>query len=377
MTMGLDPNAAALDGIRTPALILDAAVLATNIERMSQAASAAGVALRPHAKTHKSPDIARAQQRAGAVGTACATVAELEALAAAGIGGLLLTSPFADDAACAAVLAVHARNPVAVAIDDARHVQMLAAASGDRGPVPLDVLVDVDIGQGRTGIVDAAEAVALARLISVTPNLRLAGLQGYAGHVQHVVAAEERRLAAEQAGDRLRRTAAAIAEATGLPLPILSGSGTGAYQFDSRKGPYTELQVGSYVFMDADYGRVRQPDGAAWPFGTSLFVLASIVSARRPGEITVNAGTKALASNGPPPDVLLGVPAGAAYRFGGDEHGIIALPPGADVPEVGRRVLLAATHCDPTVNLHPGYHVMEQGEVGQYWPIVGRHGGRS
>src|SRR5262249_46449786 len=149
-------------------------------------------------------------------------------------------------------------------------------------------------------------------------------------------------------------------------------SGTGTYGLDAG-APYTELQPGSYVFMDADYHRLRYQTGAEMPFSPSLFVLASVVSANRPGQGTVDAGTKALATNGPPPDHLIGAGPGASYRFAGDEHGIVMLPAGAPPPPLGARLLIGATHCDPTVNLHACLHAVGDRAL-ERWPIRGRYG---
>jgi D-serine deaminase-like pyridoxal phosphate-dependent protein len=160
-----------------------------------------------------------------------------------------------------------------------------------------------------------------------------------------------------------------------VPCPIVSGSGTGTHAYDMA-GPFTELQVGSYVFMDADYGRVRQDDGTALPFSPALFVLATVVSANRDGQVTVDAGTKALAVNGPPPARFIGLPAGASYTFAGDEHGTIRLPAGAARPAVGARILIEATHCDPTVNLHGAYHAVHRDGAVTTMAIVGRYGAK-
>jgi D-serine deaminase-like pyridoxal phosphate-dependent protein len=159
-----------------------------------------------------------------------------------------------------------------------------------------------------------------------------------------------------------------------ITCPVISGSGTGAHAYD-MDGPYSELQVGSYVFMDADYGRVRQDDGSPLPFEPALYVLATVVSANREDQVTVDAGTKALAVNGPAPARFIGLPAGASYSFSGDEHGAIALPPGSPRPAVGARVLIGATHCDPTVNLHAAYHAVDADGAVTVIPIIGRYGG--
>jgi D-serine deaminase-like pyridoxal phosphate-dependent protein len=164
----------------------------------------------------------------------------------------------------------------------------------------------------------------------------------------------------------------ALAEA-GFAVAIVTGSGTGASGFDAG-GPYTELQVGSYVFMDAEYGRLVGNGGGALPFEASLYVLATVTSINRPGEFTIDAGVKALAFNGPPPDHILGAPDGCSYRFGGDEHGMVTLPKGAAAPKLGSRVLVLTTHCDPTVNLHASIHAIGSNGGLEIWPVLARYG---
>ena len=365
----LDPGDARFAQIPTPALVLDAAALDANIARMAAFAATRGIQLRPHMKSHKSVAIAQRQCAAGAVGIACATLAEAEDLSAADIRNILLTSPPAGEEKCVRFVALSRRGSIATVVDDADQVNMLRAIAGN---VALELAVDIDVGQERTGVVGPREAVALARLIASLPNTRFAGIQGYAGHAQHVVGFDERQRVARGAAQRLRDVVSALSEA-GLKPGFVSGSGTGTSDIDMREGPYTEIQAGSYLLMDAEYRTVRGADDSALPFEQSLYVLATVVSNRRCGEITVDAGTKALAVNGPVPDVLIGVPKRARYRFWGDEHGIIALPPGAATLPTGRRILIAATHCDPTVNLHSVYHViMDDGSL-NVWPIGGRY----
>ena len=355
--------------VPTPALVLDAAVLDANIARMAAHASARSIQLRPHMKSHKSVEIARRQCAAGAVGIACATLAEAEDLSTAHIPNILLTSPLAGEEKCARFIALSRRGSVATVIDDASQVAMLGAMAGG---ISLDLAVDVDVGQARTGVIDSREAVALAKMIAASPNMRFVGIQGYAGHAQHVAGFEDRQSIARGAAQRLRNVVSALSEA-GLKPGFVSGSGTGTSDLDMVEGPYTEIQAGSYLLMDSEYRTVRAADAGLLPFQQSLYVLATVVSTRRSGEITVDAGTKALAVNGPVPDFMIGVSEGARYRFWGDEHGIITLPPGAETPSTGTRILIAATHCDPTVNLHPAYHVaMNDGSL-SIWPIGGRY----
>jgi D-threonine aldolase len=367
----LRPDLPALDRIDTPALIVDAVALQSNIERMAQAAAAHKVALRPHAKTHKSPAIARRQLAAGAVGICCATLLEAEAMAREGITGLLVTSPVVGRDRAARVAALNRISPLTVVVDHRDQLDSLKAAIVAGDPT-LGILIDIDVGQGRTGVTTLQDGHALARAAVADPRFAFRGLQGYAGHVQHILDPMERRAAVRAAAGPVRALASALAT-EGIACPMISGSGTGTHALDMA-GPFTELQVGSYVFMDADYGRVHQENDTPLPFAPALYVLATVVSANRDDQVTVDAGTKALAVNGPPPAYFIGLPAGTRYAFSGDEHGAITLPPGSPRPAVGARVLIGATHCDPTVNLHAGYFAVDPMGAVTALPIVGRYG---
>ena len=361
-----------LRDVETPALVVDLAALRRNIDYMAAIAKRSGVSLRPHAKTHKSVEIARLQIEAGAIGIACATVGEVEMLTAAGIPNLLLTAPVVDFATLARLATVNRTSSLTIAVDHVEQVRAAAKAIALDQP-PLSIVVDTDVGQARTGVTGIAEGVALAREIASQPRLRFAGIQGFAGNAQHIPDPLARSTAAEKAAAMLRDFAAALTRVNLRP-EIVTGSGTGTHAQDSV-GPYTELQVGSYIFMDADYARIVDETGAGPPFEPSLFVMATVVSVNRANEVTVDAGTKSLATNGPVPCKFLGVAERAVYRFAGDEHGILTFPGGVKLPALGHRVLLGASHCDPTVNLHAFYHVVEGAET-QIWPIAARYGWR-
>lgn len=365
----LSPDDPALQDIPTPALLLDGDALASNVARMAATTNQAGIALRPHAKTHKSDEIARRQMAAGAIGICCATGFEAEALSQAGVDGLLLTAPVMGQSKFEMLAGLHRRRPLMTVVDHPAQVEGLAHALGSSIP-PMRVLVDVDVGQRRTGVVQPGDAVALAKAISVQPGMLFGGVQGYAGHAQHIPDAGARRAAAGASAEALRSVVTALNEA-GLPPAIVSGSGTGAHLYDTS-GPYTELQAGSYVFMDADYARILDERGDGPAFKPSLCVLATVVSVNRPGQVTVDAGTKALAVNGPPPCHIVGAPPGSSYHFTGDEHGAVSIAPGQQAPRLGSRLLISATHCDPTVNLHACYRVLQCGQVST-WPILGRY----
>jgi D-serine deaminase-like pyridoxal phosphate-dependent protein len=361
-----------LRDVTTPALVLDLATLKRNIDKMAGIAKRSGVNLRPHAKTHKSIEIARLQVRTGAIGIACATVAEVETFAAAGVSNLLLTAPVADSGKFARLAALNRKCPLAITVDHIEQVRGFADAVDSTDPQP-SIIVDMDVGQGRTGVTDISEGVNLANAIASYPRLRFAGIQGFAGNAQHIPEPLARREAAEMAARKLKSFAEALLDVNLRP-DIITGGGTGTH-YEDKAGPYSELQVGSYIFMDSDYSRIVDETGAGLPFEPSLFVAATVVSVNRENEVTVDAGTKALATNGPPPHTMLGVAEGAVYGFAGDEHGIISLPKEAKQPSLGQRIMLGASHCDPTVNLYACYHVVDGTNV-EVWPITARYGWR-
>jgi D-serine deaminase-like pyridoxal phosphate-dependent protein len=365
------------DGVRalaTPALIVDLPSFERNVVAMQEHCNRAGLKLRPHAKTHKCAEIARRQIKAGAVGQCVAKLGEAEALADAGIDGLLVTSPVVTAQAFARVAKLNARlGDFMVVADSATCVEgyaQAARASGKR----LKVLVDVDIGLHRTGIQPGAPALALARKIAADDQLQFMGLQGYAGQLQHVPVFEERRTQSLAAMKLLGDTRDAIA-AAGIPCPIVSGGGTGTFNIDPEARVLTELQAGSYIFMDKQYGEVRIANAAPLSFEMSLFVQTTVISATMPGLVTSDAGLKSFATEAGAPIISSGAPEGANYFFFGDEQGGIMLG-GADKKlALGSALRCVVPHCDPTVNLYDAYHVVDGDRLVAIWAIEGR--GRS
>jgi len=355
--------------LATPALLVDRAALAANIATMARLAAFRGVALRPHAKAHKSARVARMLIEAGAVGACAATVREVEALADAGLAGILLTTPVVSPAAVARL--VHAREKVdslAVVVDHRLEVDLLASMA--RPGRVIDVLVDVDMGLGRTGVASGAEAVDLARRIAGAPALRYRGVQAYYGHLQHVAALADRHARVSEQWRHLAQVVAALA-AAGFEAQIVSGGGTGTHHLDLAEGPFTELQPGSYLFMDKQYGAVEIAPGGS-PFRTSLSVAARVVSVAQADRVIVDAGSKALSTDAGPALVASGAPAESTYQFMGDEHGAIRVPAGNARPALGGLVTFVAPHCDPTVNLYDQFHIVEDGRLVDIWPIEAR-----
>ncbi|MGP1352245.1 MAG: DSD1 family PLP-dependent enzyme [Parasphingopyxis sp.] len=357
--------------LNTPALVLDRAAMERNIARMAAFAADKGLALRPHAKTHKSIDIAKLQLEAGARGICCAKLGEAEALAAAGsVPSILITSPVVSARAIARLVKLHEQTDgLMVVVDHPDNVRALAAAFDEHAP--LDLLIDIDPGIHRTGAASPEAAVDLAREIASHPSLQLRGVQFYCGLQQHIASYAERRAAIVERTDYLRGVVERLSEA-GFPPEIVSGGGTGTHEIDAELGVLNELQVGSYVFMDNEYGVCQLFDHAE-NFEPALLVDARIVSCNTPGMATVDAGFKALSTDGGTPVVMDGAPEGTGFIFMGDEHG--GLLAADHVFAHGSMVTLQVPHCDPTVNLHDAYHVVDGDTVIDIWPVTAR--GRS
>jgi len=354
--------------------VVERVQLDRNIARMAEFAAARGVKLRPHAKTHKSPDVARRQIAAGAIGACCAKLGEAEALADGGVTrGLHITSPVVSAPAIARLAALNARTEDLMAVvDHPANVAALGAAARAGGK-PLKVVIDVDPGIHRTGVASPEAAVAVLHAIRAEPALVYAGVQFYCGSHQHIAAYADRRAAIAERTGYLRTVLGALTEAGGAP-EIVTGGGTGTHAIDAELGVFTELQVGSYVFMDSQYGACELRADAPTPFETALMIDARVVSANAPGMVTLDAGLKAFSTDADPPVPIAGAPQGAKYRFMGDEHGALIVGD-AQPPGLAEIVTLAAPHCDPTVNLYDTYHVVQGDTLRALWPVAGR--GRS
>ncbi|WP_088624493.1 DSD1 family PLP-dependent enzyme [Oceanicola sp. 22II-s10i] len=366
--------------VETPALVLDLDAFEANVETAFGLARAAGVSLRPHGKSHKSPDIARRLIAAGAVGTCVATLAEAEAMVAADVEGVLLTAPVATKGQIARIALMLAEGADLMVVADHPDTVAPLSAAADRAGMRLRVLVECDMGQARTGVLTAEAAVTLAHAIAAAPGLTFAGIHAYWGHLQQVADIAERRARVEAQADVLRGIIADL-RAEGLEPAIVTGGGTGTFSIDRDLGIFTELQIGSFIFLDSLYGPLALEADGTNPYRHSLFVRAAVVSANALGndlpQVIVNAGLKAFATDSGLPRLASGPeglnPSDTTYRYKGDEHGALMLPPGAPV-RLGQILDFVPSHCDPTVNLYPRYHLMRGGEWTGHWPILGRTG---
>jgi 3-hydroxy-D-aspartate aldolase len=360
--------------LATPALVADLSVIRRNIAAMASHCATAGIALRPHAKTHKCATLAKLQIDAGALGVCCAKLGEAEALTAAGVPNILVTSPIVAKGALKRLAALNAAaEGLMVVVDTPAMVPALAEAARDSGRT-LKVLVDLDPGLHRTGVSPGERAYELAAAVAAEDRLSFEGVQCYAGQVMHVGDAGQRRA---KSLDVMRLIAECRDELTrrNLPPRILTGGGTGTVDIDPEAGVLTELQAGSYVFMDREYNDVWSKAGGRAPFETSLFVQTTVISAALLKLATTDAGLKSFACDAGPPVLASGAGPSASYFFFGDEQGGVLCEKAEDRPDIGDVLTCVVPHCDPTVNLYEVLHIVEGDTLVDIWPIEAR--GRS
>jgi D-serine deaminase-like pyridoxal phosphate-dependent protein len=372
LAVEVDPAGLGKATIPTPALVVDLDALEANVKKMADHCRQAKCGFRPHAKTHKCPAIAQRQMKAGALGICAATVPEAEALAAAGIRGILLTSPIVDAGKIGRMVALASGGgDVMLSVGSVRQAKLLAEAA-EAARVELSVLVDLDVGDRRTGSLPGEPALGLAREIAKSKRLQVKGVQAYAGHASHTVGFEARQKVSREAIAKAVETRRLL-ERAGFEAQILSGGSTGTYNIDSAIDGFTELQVGSYVFMDVDYRRIGGADGNAIysDFQPSLTVLATVVNATHADRVTIDAGTKAIdttTTNRAEAKSWRGL----AYTKAGDEFGALTTEGGGKLPALGDRLEFIVPHCDPSVNLYDRLYACRGDKVEAIWPIAAR-----
>jgi D-serine deaminase-like pyridoxal phosphate-dependent protein len=366
-----------MDELDTPALVIDLPRLKANVEAMARIAREAGVALRPHAKTHKMVEVAALQLDAGAAGLTVAKLGEAEVFAGGGCEDLLIAYPLVGGAKLERLAALARRARVAVALDSLEVARAIAESGAD-----VAVRIEVDTGQHRAGVLPR-DVAALARDVAGL-GLRVEGVMTHEGHAYgeqdlaaatHEVAAMMARAGAEiaaAAGDDAARAPFSGAAPGGRAAPIVSLGSTPTARFAAREDGVTEIRPGTYVFQD----RTQVAHGAAVPEDLAATVLATVVSRPAPDRAGGDAGTKVLSSDrlnapGAPPD--FGALAGTGWPLvrASEEHGVVELPPEADL-QVGDRVQIVPNHVCPVVNLFDEAAVVEDGEVVARWRVAAR-----
>ena len=360
--------------IDTPALVVDLDALERNHDRLLTSLSGLPVVLRPHAKSHKCPEIARWQMAHGAVGICCQKVSEAIAFADAGISDILVSNQVIGAKKIQDLCDLARRVRVGVCVDDLGNVKDLSATAQAMG-VTIEVMVEIDVGAHRCGVTPGADALAMAKAIAEAPGLAFRGLQAYQGAAQHMRSQAEREAAVGRAIDLARMTRDMIVDA-GIPCPVIAGGGTGSYLIEATSGVYTELQVGSYIFMDADYGRNDWPVNGMPAFEQSLFVLTTVMSRAVPGPLVVDAGLKASSVDSGMP--LVADHPELRYVRASDEHGVIQCDPthgqslSGDAVRLGQKLRLVPGHCDPTVNLYDQLIGLKENVVHRILPVSAR-----
>lgn len=354
-----------VDAIETPALIVDLDAFEANLTAMADFARARGIRLRPHGKTHKCAAIGLRQMQLGAVGLCCQKVSEAEALVAGGVGNVLVTNEVLGPAKLQRLVALTAKAEIGICIDSNLGLDRLTQAMAS-APRPMDVYLELDVGAGRCGVIEIADAVALVERIVGADKLRFGGIHAYQGSAQHLRTQAERRKAIDFAAGRAGALKTAL-EARGITVPVITGAGTGTFPIEAASGVYTEIQPGSYIFMDRDYGD-NQPDPAAPIFAHSLFVLTSVMS-RRAEFAVIDAGLKSHSIDSGFPTVS-GFPE-LSFDQPSDEHGVIRGSQNA-LPNLDDKLRLIPGHCDPTVNLYDWIIAVRGDKVAEIWPVDAR-----
>ncbi len=354
----------------TPALCVDLDKLEQNISRMQRALAANKLGSRPHAKTHKCAAIAVLQMAAGALGICTAKLSEAEALAAQGLDRICMTTGNLAAGKIRRAMQLRKRTPQFIqAVDYEPNAHDLNAAAKEAGIV-ADVVIDIAVGT-RSGIPAGHDALALATLVDRLPHLKLRGVLSYDGGAQHITGFAERKRRALENIEGNAATFEAMKRA-GLSTEIFSGGGTGTYNIQHLVPGFTDVQVGSYLFMDMQYLAIGGEDGnpVYSDFASSLTVLGTIVNNRFPGRLTTDAGAKALTLNLPRPGVV-GEP-GMDYNPGSDEFGTITFKDASKTYKMGDRLEMIVPHCDPVVNLYDYIYGIRKDRVETVWPITAR-----
>jgi D-serine deaminase-like pyridoxal phosphate-dependent protein len=354
-----------LDRLDTPSMIVDLDLMEANIARLMNQLLPTGVNIRPHLKTTKSPILARKLIEAGAKGCCVAKLSEAEVIAGGGIEDLLITCEIIGAPKVARLVELFRHHPqVKTVIDSPQGATAIDAALAQAGSeTPLQVLIDLNVGQNRTGVTTGEPALALARHIASLPHLKLIGVQGYEGHLQHLHDRQEREEKCRAAMTLLTATADLLRQ-NGFNIETVTTGGTGTSEFCATFPGVTEVQPGSFIFMDTDY---RNAVGRF--FSNSLTILATVISKPGPGRAVIDAGLKSLSTDSgfaEPKDLP-----GAGYVPNGDEHGTLSWEDGPELV-IGDRVEMIPSHIDPTINLHDFYYAHRQGVIEEIWPVAAR-----
>ena len=349
----------------TPALIVDEETLEQNMERMDELLRGKRLRLRPHYKSNKCAAIAHRQMARGAVGITCAKLSEAEDLIFSGIDDVLIANQIVEKGKLQRLAYLAGLCRLTVCVDDIGNAEALSQAACAAGTT-IHCLAEYEIGMDRCGVTDPVSYLALARQIEKLPHLTYDGIQAYAGHISHMTSRQEREALTAANAEKLRSLVRLLAE-NGITVSTISGGSTGTADIKAAEGLYTELQAGSYLFLDSTYRKLDVP------FRNSLYVLATVVS-RRPGLAVLDAGVKSLGVDQDPPVILTASGREIRGAFEANEEHLKIFDPSEELP-VGEKVFIIPGHCCSTVNLYDQLYLFRNGVVTDRLAVTAR--GRS
>lgn len=355
----------------TPALIVDLDAFEFNVEKMFGFVKSKGRAIRPHGKTHKCPEIARRLVAAGAVGACAAKLSEAEVFAQAGIRGLLITTTVVGPYKIERAIRLAKLAPDTIfCVDNIKNATDLNDAA-KAARIKLNIAVDLWVSN-RTGIMPGEPAVALVESLQGLSNLKFTTIQAYAGGASHVNGFQARKKVSQEVMAKAVETRRML-EKKGIPCTHLTGGSTGTYNIDADIDGITELQPGSFMFMDIDYNRIGGADGNAFygDFKNALTVYTTVVSKPNDDLAIVDGGLKAFSTDKPFPPRHK-TDEGISYAFGGDEHGKVTFARGANTLSVGDKAEFVIPHCDPSVNLYDKMFCVRGDNVEAVWKVAAR-----
>lgn len=351
------------DALDTPALIVDLDVMEANMAHVLAICRSNGVAWRPHCKGHKSPDIARLEIAAGAIGITCAKLGEAEVMAAAGIGNLLIANQIVGPAKTKRLIALSRIADVTVAVDSVANVEALHQAAM-RSDARLNVAIEVNVGMNRAGVEPGAPVLALAHEIAARSGLRLRGLLAWESHAVRIADAQEKKRAVDAALTKLTASASTCADA-GHAIEIVSCGGTGTLPYCAEHRGVTEIQAGGVIFSDMHYRTNYHVD-----LPPALTILATVTSRPTPTRIVSDAGRKAMSS-----DMAMPAPIGIEDLKSltlSAEHAKIELAEPSAKPAVGSKIEFIVGYSDSTVFLHDEIVAVRKGAIEAIWPVLAR-----
>jgi 3-hydroxy-D-aspartate aldolase len=355
--------------ISTPALILDLSIMEENILTMLGKIHHYNSKLRPHCKNHKSPFIANLQMQAGAIGICCATIGEAEEMANKGLQNILITSEIVCPEKIKRLFSLNERISDLLVVCDNKD-NILALAKEAAGQKRLKILLDIDIGEGKTGVKSKEEALFLAKLIMSLPQLQFCGIQGCNDDLQSIPSYEKRKACVQKQNAKLIAIIEELKKEA-IACQIVTGGGTASFEMDLEAQVYTDLQAGSYLFMDGNHQDLALTKDGINPFKPSLFVLTSVISVSDSYAIT-DGGFKAFSAVEKPPKIAVKGPSSLSYTLVGEEQGKISWSTKEERLELGQKILCYPTGADATINLYNYFCCMRDGILVDFWPVQAR-----